>query len=438
MAQEKCCNFYGFETDSDIPKSNINWNMSQNNYHGGLRSLQSCGNGKSEYTLELTGPADVSFWWDSNKGNGGFYFYQRDNGEISNYAGTGWQRKTDSVPEGNHILKWTFSKKRSDMASGWIDDLCITMIPCEEKCPEDSSISKKEKKSNNDLEKLPPISENDSMKYDEDRTTNLPTSSNTSYQTIIESELFNGSLEKAPREVIVIPRKDNGYNTFSKIQTAINSVSPDGIVTVTNGNYYEKLTINKSIKLNGIDKNMTNIIGNNIHESIINITADGVMLSNLSINGGKFGVIVENSSGAIISNNIFKENGFGVLVLDSRNAACEINNNTFLQNTKEGIRIYSSTGVSVVSNKIIGPKRFGIFLYESYENKIFLNLIKSATNEGIYLRDSEENIIKNNTYDEPYSCDIYLEDSESIMNEIDQDCTKIPCGDSGQNCSCCI
>ncbi len=150
-------------------------------------------------------------------------------------------------------------------------------------------------------------------------------------------------------EVTIVPEPgvvwvDDGYNMFTpgwmydhfdNIQDGIDTVSEDGLVYVYNGIYNENIVINKKINLIGEKKNKTVIAGSWGNE-VVNLTADYVTISNITIgNGGNWpnaGIEIYHSSNSNVTNCIVSRNPYGISLYSSphttfRNVALE--NNTY-------------------------------------------------------------------------------------------------------------
>jgi len=70
----------------------------------------------------------------------------------------------------------------------------------------------------------------------------------------------------------------SGPGNYSTIQDAIDNSSPDDMVFVFNGTYYENIQINVSIHLIG-EQAITTIIDGEQHDHVINIGASNVRIS---------------------------------------------------------------------------------------------------------------------------------------------------------------
>jgi len=238
---------------------------------------------------------------------------------------------------------------------------------------------------------------------------------------------------------------------------------------VYNGIYYENVVVDKSITLEGKDKEFTTIDGNNSGD-VVEITADEVVVSGFTIRNGYgqgfFGgggiklvctsdcmildnIIVDNdifgvcvtseneSSYTVISNNVISENGnamyggFNVWLYKSSHNT--ISNNTITNGNGYGIGLCYWSTDSVVSGNIITDNKYdgikGRFVYnnEVYENilkdnmvgigwynisennHVYSNILESNEYYGIFLRgESSNNIIEQNNFIDNKENDAYF------------------------------
>lgn len=375
LMQKDCLNLYSFENDLNAPKNANNWNISNSRYHTGAKSLQSTGQTKSEYSIEETGPASISFWWDSNKGDDDFFFYQMDHGSILPYTGTGWQKVTpDSIPEGKHTLTWIFSKRQDKNTSGWIDDLSIIKSTCDQNLSEISTQTRiRENASESNINMSIPLIE--SQKEPDVNVKEIK-----SIQGEILTKISN--IDRRIDEIACVNdtvyvkkiHVDSTNYTFRSISEAILHVKPFGTIKVDSGEYDGQLSIDKPLRLKGINKECTSIRSD---KTVIYINSSYVQIEGFTIIGGK-------------------HSKYGILQICSSN--CSINNNN-IKNCDQGIALGLSNNSKIYENNITDSSK-GIFIDNSSDNSVYLNkIISNKKNKGIIglcLKNSSCNLISDN------------------------------------------
>ena len=80
--------------------------------------------------------------------------------------------------------------------------------------------------------------------------------------------VLSGCIEETPEIKNKIYVNKDGTGDFISIQEAINASNDNGFIYVSNGTFYESLTINKPINLIGEGKDYTVISGRYIEEGI--------------------------------------------------------------------------------------------------------------------------------------------------------------------------
>jgi len=204
----------------------------------------------------------------------------------------------------------------------------------------------------------------------------------------------------------------SGEGNYTKIQDAIDNASDGDTVFVYKGTYNERIKINKSVNLNGEDRENTFINGSPKLVTII-IDANNIDLTGFTIQTPglsqlwRRGIIVYNDSKNIkIYNNIISKNYFGIELNDiegkvdvriydniiienkygidgdgDRDSIVEIYNNNFVNN-EVGISVYTNYSVhnNLVSENSIGIRvRIGLtsLIYNNHieKNKIGIRVL---------------------------------------------------------------
>ena len=228
----------------------------------------------------------------------------------------------------------------------------------------------------------------------------------------------------------------SGPNNYTTIQSAIDdSVDGDTVFVYDDSSpYVEHIIVNKSIALIGENKNSTTIDGSDDSEVVVQILADGVSVSDFTIQNygdeaidvlsnntvisnnnigpdltgySGYGIRLYHSDGNVISDNFISNTFTGITILYSSDNF--ISSNHFHSNLYDSIRLQDSTGNVISENSILsgnfGALSYsGIQLTDSNNNTISSNNIVSNFDDffdnsysGIHLWDSSDNIVIGNT-----------------------------------------
>jgi parallel beta-helix repeat protein len=174
----------------------------------------------------------------------------------------------------------------------------------------------------------------------------------------------------------------NESGNYTNIQDAIDNASDDDSIFVYDDSspYYENIVIDKSIKLQGENRNSTIIDGNNI-DDVAYISADNIYISDFTFrNSGIYdfdaGIEIHSNFNTIYNNSICDNGGNGLAT--------------------GGIFINSSSNNSIKFNLIYQNEYDGIYLFKSDHNYIYNNEIFDNDRLGIMLGESSNNIIEDN------------------------------------------
>ena len=190
------------------------------------------------------------------------------------------------------------------------------------------------------------------------------------------------------------------YDEFhvKTIQEGINNASTGDTVFVYDGQYNENVIVNKTVDLEGNDRDNTIIHGVNGSDNTVLVTSNWCNISEFTIeNGGSLsgGIKVMADHCTIFDSIIDDNTDIGIFVQSSDYTF--IHDNSFTENN-QGIYLYQSDHTTISLNDIMNNYVNGILSLFSDYNDILSNSIKSNSRVGIWLNnDCDENTINNNT-----------------------------------------
>lgn len=201
---------------------------------------------------------------------------------------------------------------------------------------------------------------------------------------------------------------NEGDGDFLTIQSAINQAKPGDIIRVYSGTYIETLLIETDeIRIEGVSFELGSgsdtsapIIqgissGDVIHinSSYCEITGFCIQNSGTNYFDAGIGIYGDNNE---ISNNSIYGNFYGIVINNCSDTKLE--NNTILSNVMDGVFIYSSIKPIIIYNSLRENGCQGIFLYDVTSAQISDNIIYLNDKDGIHLRDKcFNNIISDNS-----------------------------------------
>jgi parallel beta-helix repeat protein len=157
------------------------------------------------------------------------------------------------------------------------------------------------------------------------------------------------------------------------IEGAIYYAKDGDVIEVHKGLYYEHITVNKQLVLNGIDMPILDATASG---SAITVSADGTIIKGFRvINSDKWpgdwsdeaGIKILSNNNTIVGNNV-SNNSNGILIIGGNNNT--IKYNTVCCNLGFGIGIYNSKGNMIFNNS----------LYLNYKNNTYETRINQLVN----------------------------------------------------------
>ncbi len=188
---------------------------------------------------------------------------------------------------------------------------------------------------------------------------------------------------------------DPANHRWNTIQEGVNNANEGDVVYVYAGDYNENVIVNKSITLQGEDRDNT-IIDDNRNGDVVNVTADNCMIGEFTMQNGNYGIKIFKSSNNTVTGNNASSNNFDGVDLQWSN------NNTITNNTA----YYNSIGIhschsnnNMISNNILNlNKKYGVKLTDSSNyNTVSGNIASSNDEIGITLSGASNNNVLDST-----------------------------------------
>jgi parallel beta-helix repeat protein len=181
----------------------------------------------------------------------------------------------------------------------------------------------------------------------------------------------------------------SGPNNYTKIQEAIDNASNGDTVYVYDDSspYYENIEIwEKSINLEGENKDTTIIDGGGKPDDSVDIRSDYVEICCFTIKNGFRGINIYNSDNHKVHFNNIINNWNGLSLMYSNNN--QIFNNSISNNDYKGIVVHFRSSNNTFShNDILYNNQDGIWFEACCNNTISNNIIKLNERSGLWFED---------------------------------------------------
>jgi parallel beta-helix repeat protein len=189
----------------------------------------------------------------------------------------------------------------------------------------------------------------------------------------------------------------SGPGNYSTIQEAVDAAATGDTVYVYDDSspYHSGISVNKSLRLIGENRETTIIDSYNISECTINISADQVTVQGFTLLGS-LGDVCILADHAIIQQCTMNSSSIGVIInpLDDVVEGTIIQDTVFQGNLTVGIYCFYANNTIITRNTF--DVHMGIFHAYSFHSNISHNLF--STRQGIYLFFSNDNTIMKNSF----------------------------------------
>ncbi len=228
----------------------------------------------------------------------------------------------------------------------------------------------------------------------------------------------SGERSRAARTLYV---DDDGNETFTKIQSAVNAASDGDTVVVRDGVYEENIIIQKEIILrsdNGSDVTTIKAASSTGHG--VRLQADYTTVKGFTISGATSGyhsasVYIDKAAYCEIFENNLTSSYHGIYITDSAGYNI-ITNNSFSNNSNAGLLIHRAARNTISGNTFLGNK-YGIYTGSSGsdgDQNLILDNKFTKNNYGLYLGEhSDLNTISNNSFHDNTQAGVFFEGSDS-------------------------
>ncbi len=201
---------------------------------------------------------------------------------------------------------------------------------------------------------------------------------------------------------------------YETISAALEYAPDDAIVEVAEGTYRESLVIDRPLTLRSKEGDTVLLSGSD-DEPVIQISdTENVIIDNLTISGGKFGIFVTRSQNITIRNNLISDSRLvGVKV---RLGAADIRNNTIRDANApygRGIHITNTTQWAasyVIGNTVSGNALSGIVTNMTGMIYIEDNIVTANKQHGISIDEMSHALVADNIVDRNAETGIYVFD----------------------------
>ena len=181
---------------------------------------------------------------------------------------------------------------------------------------------------------------------------------------------------------------------YQTIQGAINAANDGDVISVGPGEYYEHVSVNKSVTLLGEEG--TTIDGNGTG-AVVSVTRDNVEISGFTIQNGYRGIFLSHSIGSTIRSNTLTSHAEGAIELWHSNETV-ISGNRVSNSDHAIYLLFSSCGNTISDNIVINNSQGLPLSWHCNGNTIVGNTVTSHSFAGIVLGGNIDNTIYHNNF----------------------------------------
>jgi parallel beta-helix repeat protein len=219
--------------------------------------------------------------------------------------------------------------------------------------------------------------------------------------------VFTGFVEARGKRRTWIVSQD-GTGDFVAIQPALDAAQSRDTVYVKAGVYYEHLTIAKTLKLQGENRETTVIDAGGVDPgSVVIVAADKVVISGFTIQNARSGgnaIWIEFYNQITITDNIISDNGDGIRILSSHGHT--IKDNVLTNNPYTALGFDWTYGNTVIGNTI-SNNYIGVGASYDASDNVFSGNVVSENSYGFLIAMSNSKFYHNNIIDNGVQASVY-------------------------------
>ncbi|WP_340818843.1 NosD domain-containing protein [Methanolobus sp. WCC4] len=212
--------------------------------------------------------------------------------------------------------------------------------------------------------------------------------------------------------------------TYTTINAAVTVAVPGDIIVVKPGTYHENVSVlTPGITIMSESSNPEDTVvqasSNSFPNAAFSISADGVVIQDLKISNGYYGVSISSANACIVTNCVVSGNsGTGISVFDSDN--CQLTGNVVIYSGGDGMLVALSDNCQVVGNTVSNSRGHGILVGDAMgtilDSNSFINGNPTSYAGISYQRSDNGLLVSNNVSGNYYGIQVDWSDHNTIYN----------------------